>query len=278
MSASAKHTDRVTELLVQRATDGLNASEQVELNRLLGQGMYSDGHRFEQTAAALLLAGVVEGEPLPDSLKSKLFAQADTFTGSIATARPAPAAVVSIPLAETAVTSTRRRAAAKPSTLNDQRWAWLAAAASLVIAVAGWWPRSDGGVDVMQQRAQLLAEESTVQKEWQATEDPAASGVTGDVIWNQATQVGYMRFRGLASNDPQRVQYQLWIFDRARGDKYPVDGGVFDIPANQGEVVVPITARLPVRDPAMFAVTMEKAGGTVVSERDHIVVLAKVAS
>jgi hypothetical protein len=43
-------------------------------------------------------------------------------------------------------------------------------------------------------------------------------------------------------------------------------------------VIVPIQARLPVRDAAMFAVTLERAGGVVVSEREHIVVLAKVAS
>jgi anti-sigma-K factor RskA len=86
-----------------------------------------------------------------------------------------------------------------------------------------------------------------------------------------------MRFRGLAANDPRQAQYQLWIFDRARGEKYPVDGGVFDIPAVPGEILVPITARLPVRDPTMFAVTLEQSGGVVVSEREHILVLAKIA-
>jgi len=271
MSASAKYTDRVMELLVQRATDGLNASEQVELNRLLGQSKHSDGNQFEQTAAALLLAGVGEEEPLPENLKAKLMTQAESFTVQMPRS-----AVVSMPIAEPAVPS-RRRSGVKPAAaVVTPRWAWLAAAASVLVAIAGWWPRLE--VDTQQGREQLLAQQTTVQKEWQATEDPAAKGVSGDVVWNQATQVGYMRFRGLASNDPQRVQYQLWIFDRARGDKYPVDGGVFDIPTNQSEVVIPITARLPVRDPAMFAVTLERAGGTVVSERDHIVVLAKVAS
>jgi hypothetical protein len=57
-----------------------------------------------------------------------------------------------------------------------------------------------------------------------------------------------------------------------------VDGGVFDIPANSTEVVVPIQARLPVGQAGMFAVTLERAGGVVVSEREHILVLAKTAS
>jgi anti-sigma-K factor RskA len=272
MSAPAKYTDRVLELLVQRATDSLNASEQIELNRLLAQDKQSDGHQFEQTAAALLLAGVGEEEPMPEGLKSKLMNQAENFALNMATR----SAVVSMPLAEPS--KGRSRAQARARALPANRWPWIATAAALVIAVAGWWPRMIGGADENQQLAEVLDDQSTVKQEWQRTEDPAAKGVTGEVIWNQATQVGYMRFRGLAANDPQRVQYQLWIFDRSRGDKYPVDGGVFDIPVNQGEVLVPITARLPVGDPAMFAVTLERAGGTVVSEREHIVVLAKVAS
>ena len=33
-----------------------------------------------------------------------------------------------------------------------------------------------------------------------------------------------------AGNDPSQSQYQLWIFGTAQHVKYPVDGGVFDIP------------------------------------------------
>jgi hypothetical protein len=68
-------------------------------------------------------------------------------------------------------------------------------------------------------------------------------------------------------------QYQLWIFDAARDQRYPVDGGVFDVPANAGEVVIPIRASLMVRKPAAFAVTLEKPGGVVVSGREHVIVL-----
>jgi anti-sigma-K factor RskA len=270
MSAPAKYPDRVLELLVQRATDSLNASEQIELNRLLAQDKQPDGHQFEQTAAALLLAGVGEEEPMPEGLKAKLMGQAENFALNMATRSP----VVNMPFAEK--TKSRHRVSARAKAMPANRWPWVATAAALLIALAGWWPRLMDGTEGSQ-FTDVLTNESTVKREWQRTEDPAAAGVTGEVIWNQATQVGYMRFRGLAANDPQRVQYQLWIFDRSRGDKYPVDGGVFDIAADQGEVLVPITARLPVRDPAMFAVTLEQAGGSVVSEREHIVVLAKVA-
>jgi hypothetical protein len=53
---------------------------------------------------------------------------------------------------------------------------------------------------------------------------------------------------------------------------------VFDIPAGQNEVIIPIDAKIAVNAPVMFAVTMEKPGGVVVSGREHIVALAKVAA
>jgi anti-sigma-K factor RskA len=270
MSASAKYADRISELLVQRATDSLNASEQLELNRLLAEDKQADGYQFEQTTAALLLAGISEEEAMPEALKAKLMGQAENFVLNMAARSP----VVNMPLAENA--KVRSRAASRSKTVTVSRWPWVATAAAMVVALAGWWPRLVG-VDEASQIEEVLADQPTLKREWQRTEDPAAKDVTGEVVWNQATQMGYMRFRGLAANDSQRVQYQLWIFDRSRGDKYPVDGGVFDVAVNQGEVLVPITARLPVRDPAMFAVTLERAGGVVVSEREHILVLAKVA-
>jgi hypothetical protein len=52
-----------------------------------------------------------------------------------------------------------------------------------------------------------------------------------------------------------------------------VDGGVFDVPANSGEVVIPIHAELPILKLAAFAVTVEKPGGVVVSGREHVVAL-----
>jgi len=273
MSATGKYTDRALELLVQRATDSLSASEQIELNRLLGQDKQSDSQQFEQTAAALVIAGIGEDEPLPEVLKTRLMVQAENFVLNMAPRAP----VVSIPVSDI-VKSSRPQAQPRRS-FKPGSWGWIATAASLVLAVAGWWPRvATNGLDDSDRLQHVLSDGSTVKQQWQATEDPAASGVTGEVIWNQATQAGYMRFRGLAANDPRQVQYQLWIFDRSRGEKYPVDGGVFDV-ADDGvaEVIVPIKARLPVRDPAMFAVTLERAGGVVVSEREHILVLAKLA-
>lgn len=287
MSPSILDNDRLVELLVQRAVDGtLNADERMQLKQLLEQEPYVDSDQIDQTAAALLIAGAGDDEPLPATLRNKLLRQADAFSASAPRpvvsnisptqrAQPAPE-VAAFPASEPA----QRKLQLPPANI-----AWFAAAASVLLAIAGWWPRMTGGPEqtaktpsVQEQREQLAAKPSAVKRDWTATAEAAAQGATGDVVWDPESQTGYIRFSGLAPNDPRRQQYQLWIFDAARGDKYPVDGGVFDIPAAGGEVVVPIQARLPVRDAAMFAVTLERAGGVVVSEREHIVVLAKVAS
>jgi anti-sigma-K factor RskA len=99
----------------------------------------------------------------------------------------------------------------------------------------------------------------------------------GDVVWSPTRQQGYMRFRGLAANDPAVAQYQLWIFDAERDAAYPVDGGVFDVPADAaGDVVVRIDPRLPVSRATAFAITVEKPGGVVVSSRKRLPLLAAV--
>jgi anti-sigma-K factor RskA len=124
-------------------------------------------------------------------------------------------------------------------------------------------------------RAALLAAAGElVRADFRATDDPLAAGAEGDLVWSGARQEGYMRFRNLPANDPTEEQYQLWIFDSTRADweELPVDGGVFDV-VTGGEVVVPIEAKLDVRAPALFAITLERPGGVVVSEREHLLLL-----
>ena len=87
-----------------------------------------------------------------------------------------------------------------------------------------------------------------------------------------------MRFRSLTPNDPSVEQYQLWIFDPTRADwqAKPVDGGVFDVVPGE-ETVVAIDAKLDISDAVLFAVTLEKPGGVVVSERERMIVTAAPA-
>ncbi|UCE03165.1 MAG: anti-sigma factor [Candidatus Latescibacterota bacterium] len=127
-------------------------------------------------------------------------------------------------------------------------------------------------------RAELLATApDAVALAWSATQDAAAAGARGDVVWSASRQEGYMRFNGLAANDPAVSQYQLWVFDRERDESYPVDGGVFDIPAGAAEVVVAIETRVPVAAATLFAVTVEPPGGVVVSSRERIALVAQPA-
>jgi hypothetical protein len=111
---------------------------------------------------------------------------------------------------------------------------------------------------------------------WSA-EAGSAPGLEGDVVWDISRQQGYLKFAGLEPNDPSRHQYQLWIVDAARDQRYPVDGGVFDVPPSQDAVVIPVHAAVPVLEPVAFVVTVEKPGGTVVSGRERIVAVARPA-
>jgi hypothetical protein len=172
---------------------------------------------------------------------------------------------------------------------------WLAAAACFALAIgSAWWfsrPRlmatralpeaplfGDSTLSPSEARERLLGAKSAVLTKWKATTDRAATSASGDVVWDNDKQRGYMRFRGLAKNDPGENQYQLWIFDKGRDARFPVDGGVFDVDRESGDVVVAIAAKLDVRDPQMFAVTVEKPGGVVVSQRERIVLTATPGS
>ena len=155
---------------------------------------------------------------------------------------------------------------------------WAAAAALLVVLLTRGMESADP-VPTSSERfdALVASADDLVRIPWTQTEDPAAASVQGEVIWSKTAQEGYMVFEGLPVNQPTETQYQLWVFDsdRAEWEKLPVDGGVFDI-AQDGKTVVPIAAKLPVQSAALFAITIEKPGGVVVSERERLVVTAGV--
>lgn len=273
MSDAFLRNERLLDLLAKQATDGVTPAEQTELQHLLAQYPDADPQLIDRVAASVMLAGDLPEEPMPASLRARIESQA---------ARELPAAT-------NKVTSIHPRTVERHAVATG-RFAWFAAAACLVLAVIGWWPRLHETIQPptvtqvprpltpAEERLALLQRGAVTHAEWINTDDPASQGVKGDVVWDNSKQRGYLRFRGLPANDPGRSQYQLWIFDAKRDDRYPIDGGVFDIPAGATEVVIPINARLAVNEPAMFAVTIERPGGVVVSAREHIVALAKVAA
>jgi hypothetical protein len=169
-----------------------------------------------------------------------------------------------------------------------QRRGWYAAAACLLIAIAGWWPRlahlaSDAahGISPLQADAErgrqyLLKSGGERVGRWAWTHDSGlAADVRGEVVWDGERQEGYLTLSGLEPNAPAGRQYQLWIFDAVRDDRYPVDGGVFDVPVHSQSLTVPIRPALRVSQPVAFAVTLEPVGGVVVSDRSHLMALAR---
>jgi len=147
------------------------------------------------------------------------------------------------------------------------RLGWLVAAAAALLAV--FLGRRDAVPTTAELRTALLDQPDAVHLEWSAPDPSSAAG--GDLVWSQTRQAGVMRLRNLAPNDPSQEQYQLWIFDASQEN--PVDGGVFDVAG--AEVLVPIDAKLRVATPTLFAVTREKPGGVVVSDRQRIVLVAE---
>jgi len=160
--------------------------------------------------------------------------------------------------------------------------AWTIATVSLLIAVVGWWPRlvepsvESSASDLGQWRAHL-ARERMLSRPVGVGHWRLAEGV-GDVVWDSRRQCGYLLLRDFVANDPSRARYQVWIYDGARDERYPVHGGVFDVPPGHSEVVIPVRAALPVTKPTAFAVTVEKPGGAVVSMREKLVAFARTGS
>jgi anti-sigma-K factor RskA len=298
---------RAEELLIERSLRPLDDQEQAELDRL---GAGGDGS-FDAAAAAIVLA-TTPIEPMPDHITAQILAAApkpdftrtipgvvampptgatlprDTIVGvDLAAFEPQPQqqpqyAPQPPPPTHVDELAARRAQAATAPRRRSSVLPWLAAAASLLVASGAVWMllRKDAPTTVATAavpataRTELLASAGDAAKlAWTATPDPNARGASGDVVWSQTQQRGFMRFVGLAPNDPAQFQYQLWIFDKDRDEKFPVDGGVFNV-SSTGEVIVPISAKLHVTDATLFAVTIEKPGGVVVSKRERIVVTA----
>ena len=277
-------TPRAEELLADRATYGTDESIEAELRSLAAQGDAT----FDEAAAALEMA-TLRLEPMPGHVADRILAQ---------TPRDVSASLRAVPISPEKKPDFAP--VARSSSRSSTVFAWLAAAACLALAASSviWsltrkpevrvvtlpapsasssTPETRPAPTPAEERAAVASAKDAVHVEWTATKDPASRGASGDVVWSASLQKGYMRFVGLAPNDKTVGQYQLWIFDKDRDARYPVDGGVFDVGSN-GEVLVPISSKLRVEDATLFAVTFEKPGGVVVSKRERMIVTATVKS
>lgn len=268
MTPAAPENNRLHQLLADRAVQGLSAPEAAELDQLLretpGAAALAEQYELAAAAADLALLGGASAEAMPASLREKIEADADHWLdarrgGSL---RPEIAG--------------RIRPTSVPRAGLGGVAGWLAAAACLALAASVWFgrPAATSPADPAAERAALLSSATDViQVAWSAAGELEKTAVQGDVVWSTREQKGFMTLSGLPANDPSREQYQLWIFDPAQSDKTPIDGGVFDAAA--GAVVVPIDPKIRVTGATLFAVTIEKPGGVVVSDRSRLVLIAK---
>jgi len=257
-ASSLPPNHRREELLAESMVRELQPQELRELKEIAGDRTKSLLDQAEQAAVATQIAFAENDsdvDPIPTALKAKLQEQA------------------AIHFAESQ--STLAGPGSRP---RATLWPWLLSAAAGILAVIGWLPRFSASAalssEELLQALVAQAPADLLRLDWAVLEDPASIGAGGEVLWSDGEQRGYMRFRGLSSNDPQQSQYQLWIFDDKTDTHYPVDGGVFDIPAGVEEVIVAIDPKIRVKQAFQFAITVEKPGGVVVSKRERIPLLA----
>ncbi|MFM1868513.1 MAG: hypothetical protein RL591_1921 [Planctomycetota bacterium] len=274
---------RLTAAAADRALFGGSASiEELELADELELDLDAEDRAFEQCVALLAEAKVnIHQERAPAALEARLHALC-TAMHQVPQRENAPSRELTPRDQKSNSTDSRDRApsdVAAPHTFRP-RFDWLAAAACTTLGAAATFAILNARDDrasppaTVDPASFLRSHPSAVHWPWAGTDDRVVVGtVGGEAYFDPTTNEGLLVIEGLAPNDPTVEQYQLWIFDAARDERYPVDGGVFDVRANE-PTRVPVLAKLPVSSPKLFAVTIEKPGGAVVSDR-RIALLAK---
>lgn len=263
MNRSVRRPDE-DEALAEAALFGPGVLEQRERQSL--ESWLDVPNEFERLAACLLMDRT-ERLPLDESWIARIESNLD----QVASVTPTPSEILG-----------RREVG---PTLSWVATILAVAAAFAVGVTLGWWggslptPQPEIASDSVEARYRSLAAMTdTTRVDWA----PNAGGdVAGHVVWNDRLQQGFMAFERLPANDPKVEQYQLWIFDAARSDDHPVDGGVFDLAVDSavqvdGMTLVPVDAKLPVSRAKMFALTVEAPGGVVVSDRSRLPGLAVI--
>jgi hypothetical protein len=269
------------DLLTKKVTYGLDVSEEQQLAELDPGTLEYELNTLEMTAAAIGMTGVDELQPMPSHLRSQIVASAATHFDE---------------QSDKQASAVSRLDSVAPRPASRPWFGWLGwAVAAVACAALGFQVATTRLVQapisatatplptaapptpsVAEMREQLVASTSSmVRASWAPGNMKDLKELSGDVVWSDEKQAGYMRFRGLPVNDAATTTYQLWIFDQTQDKATPIDGGTFDVNSD-GEVIVPINAKLKAVKPEMFAITLEKAGGVVVSKREKIAALAKV--
>jgi hypothetical protein len=277
--AHAESAEQLRELAAGHALTGDGWTwDDERLARELGIDLLAETEAFELAAAEVAVAEVMRQGTVeaPEAVRVRLSAMAAALHG--ARVQPTASSTASAAAAPRVQVDggMRLQPIARPS--KFRLGVPLAAAAGVVFGVAATLVLtgdSDGRRPTERDPiAFVRSRPNAVHWPWVATGDPHVTGsVGGEAYFDPDSEDGILEIEGLAVNDPTIEQYQLWIFDAARDERYPVDGGVFDV-TERGRVVIPVKARLSVDRPVMFAITVEKPGGAVVSAR-QIAMIAK---
>lgn len=280
--------ERMLELLSDQAIFDLNKDELMELEQLKNQFPdWKNFASFELTAAAIGISNLKTIE-MPEKLRAKILDNAENYFS--------PKVVNSEPETENSLGLLTPQTVGSGFAETEKRplWQWfgwgVAFAACALLAINLWTTRVQPQPEIakdnttiqtptpelnaFQKRDRFIATASDiVRTKLESPKD--TKEILGEVVWSNSEQKGYVTFRGMPVNNPSEETYQLWVFDETQNDKYPISGGVFDV-SESGEVVVPINTELKIRKPKMFAVTEEKPGGVVVSDREKLMAIGKV--
>ncbi|MCA0374345.1 MAG: anti-sigma factor [Gemmatimonadetes bacterium] len=234
----------------------------------------------ELTAALFVASGAAADDgPLPDLLAARLVHTGEALVRSGAVPPRAVAPLSVAPVAPEVLAPVAPRARFQGT--RAVAWGgWLAAAALLAVVLRpSATPAVDGGRDAptpaMALADSLAGDTTATRLTFGAGADTTGLALQGSVTWDARGQRGVLRLAGLVANDRSQWQYQLWIVDADRDTRYPVDGGVFDVPAAGGELVVPVHPRVSVGKAALFVITVERPGGVVVSDRSRVAAIAQ---
>ncbi len=276
------------DLLTDQVLFGLDENEQKELREL--EKLFpelKDDNSLEFTASAISLTNL-QIEPMPQTLQRKILADADAI---FADKQPAKVVHFQPQLSETTSANISEEIQQtfefEPKRPFMQWLGWaFAGLAGIALAISLWAnlqkPQVVERVVIEQPRVLTVDEQYqnllTSAKDLKKTTwtNPKNDKETfGEVVWSEAEQKGFLKIKGLAVNDVTKESYQAWIFDETQKAETPIDAGVFDV-AENGEALIPIKANLKFKNPKMFAITAEKRGGVMVSDRKNIVAIAKV--
>lgn len=250
--------ERFEELQLAALLFGLSDEERRELETLQSQLPAGPSHVAEAIGGIDFVCSTGASMDLPERLRSKIASDALVHLSSNQSPPP--------------------NSATRLSSWRQTLLPWSIALAASLLLLASFFggkllePKAPTASEA---RAKLLSTAADIVLVTWAPGTTPVPNASGDVAWSPTDQQGYMRFVNLPVNDPTREQYQLWVFDRNQDQKTPVDGGVFDI-TNASETIVPFRPKLLSKNVYLFAITIEKPGGVVVSDRSRLPLLANV--